>query len=91
VTSKQQNWLVVVSWLGVISSALAVVYVSHSCRTLYAELATLERYANNLQVEWGQLLLEQSSLASYSRVEQLATEQLGMRAPRPDEIVVVTL
>jgi cell division protein FtsL len=87
---RQKNWLVVVSWLGVVSSALTVVYVSHGCRTLYAELAILEQHANELQVEWGQLLLEQSYLASYARIEQLATEQLQMRAPRPSEIVVVS-
>ena len=31
-----------------------------------------------MQVEWGQLLLEQSAWASHSRVESMVTQQLSM-------------
>jgi len=76
-------------WLTVIVSALSVVYVSHLCRQLYNELAKLEQEANALQVEWGRYLLEQSSWASLSRVEQMAISELNMRVPEPSEIVIV--
>ncbi|TNE80129.1 MAG: cell division protein FtsL [Gammaproteobacteria bacterium] len=76
-------------WLAVVLSALSVVYVSHLCRQLYNELAKMEQEANALQVEWGRYLLEQSSWASLSRVEQLAKSQLQMRVPEPNEIVIV--
>ncbi len=81
--------LVTLLWTAVLGSALAVVVVSHLCRQLYSELAVLEQQANEYQVEWGQYLLEQSSWASLSRIEQLAREQLGMRVPRDDELRVV--
>lgn len=88
-TNKRLKWGVAVVWVGVIASALAVVYVSHNCRMLYGELASLEQEYNRMQVEWGQYLLEQSALASLSSIEQIAHEKLNMRAPTPDDIVVV--
>ncbi|TNF03100.1 MAG: cell division protein FtsL [Gammaproteobacteria bacterium] len=89
VARKQAGWLFPLLWIGVIVSALSVVYVSHLCRQLYNELAKLEQEANALQVEWGRYLLEQSSWASLSRVEQMAINELNMRVPEPSEIVIV--
>ena len=78
-----------VLWLAVLGSAMGVVLVSHLCRQLYSELAVLEQQANEHQVEWGQYLLEQSSWASLSRIEQVARENLGLRAPEEHELRVV--
>ncbi len=86
---RQVNWLLPLLWLALVLSALSVIYVSHLCRQLYNELSKLEQEANALQVEWGRYLLEQSSWASLSRVEQLAESQLQMRVPEPDEIIIV--
>lgn len=83
------GWVLPVVWLAVIISAVSVVYVSHLCRQLYNELSSLEQEANALQVEWGRYLLEQSSWASLSRIEQLAESRLDMRVPGAEEIVVV--
>jgi cell division protein FtsL len=76
-------------WLAVLVSALAVVYTSHLCRLLYSELAQLQQVENNLQVNWGQYLLEQSSLASLTRIEKEALSELGMRVPDIKEVVMV--
>ena len=89
VARRQAGWLCPLLWLTVIVSARSVVYVSHLCRQLYNELAKLEQEANALQVEWGRYLLEQSSWASLSRVEQMAISELNMRVPEPSEIVIV--
>ena len=86
---RQTSWLLPLLWLALVLSALSVIYVSHLCRQLYNELAKLDQEANALQVEWGRYLLEQSSWASLSRVEQLAKSQLQMRVPEPSEIVIV--
>ncbi len=88
-SATRVGWMLPVVWLAVIMSAISVVYVSHLCRELYSELSSLEQEANALQVEWGRYLLEQSSWASLSRVEQLAESRLDMRVPRAEEIVVV--
>ncbi len=86
---KGGGWLLPVVWIAVICSALSVVYVSHLCRQLYNELSSLEQEANSLQVEWGRYLLEQSSWASLTRIEQLARDRLHMRVPGAEEIVVI--
>lgn len=76
-------------WAAVLATAISVVYTSHLCRQLYGELSLLEREENSLQVEWGRYLLEQSSWASLSHIEQLAVSKLGMHVPAPGEIVMV--
>lgn len=88
-TAKSMNWMTAALWVGVIASALAVVRASHDCRALFAELGQLEKHSDQLQVEWGQLLLEQATLASFGSVEQVARDSLNMRAPASDDIVVV--
>lgn len=83
-------------WFGFIAlliavciSALGVVYSTHESRVLLNELQALENERNALQVEWGQLLLEQSSLISQGRVEDIAKAQLNMVIPGQEDIVVV--
>ncbi|HEB27925.1 hypothetical protein LCGC14_2170230 [marine sediment metagenome] len=83
------GWMLPMMWLAVILSALSVVYVSHLCRQLYNDLSQLEQEANAFQVEWGRYLLEQSSWASLSRIEQLAKTRLDMRVPGAEEIIVI--
>jgi cell division protein FtsL len=43
----------------------------------------------DLEVEWGQLQLEQSTLAAHVRVEKVAREKLGMKPPAPGQIIAV--
>lgn len=76
-------------WLAVIASALAVVASTQVVRRDINELETLRREASQLQVQWGQYLLEQSTWAAYSRVEQAAVSELNMTAPTPEDIVMV--
>lgn len=76
-------------WSGVLASAVAVAYFSHVCREQYAQLTALQRQANELQVEYGRYLLEQSAWGSLQRVESMATDQLGMHTPEVDDIVMV--
>ena len=62
-------------------SALAVVYTINMHRVICNQLQFTEAQAHQLQLQWSQLLLEQASFATPSRVEQLATEQLNMVLP----------
>lgn len=65
----------------VLLSALAVIYTTNYHRVTLSQLESAEQRSNELQLQWGQLLLEQASLATPSRVELLATEQLKMHLP----------
>jgi cell division protein FtsL len=80
---------IAVVWLLVLSSALAVAFVSHVCRQKYDQLTDLEREKNQLQVAYGKYLLEQSAWGSLQRVETMATGSLNMHSPQPQEIMMV--
>jgi len=85
-----RSWLfVMVALVLVIASSVGVVYSSYETRRLVASHQRLQQENNAMQVEWGQLLLEQSTWGSYNRVERLAGGKLKMRVPAPNEIVMV--
>jgi len=82
--------LVVLFLLAVlICSALAVVYSSHYSRALFHELKLQKQHRDDLETEWGQLLLEQSALSAHTRVEQLAEQKLNMLSPESKDIKLV--
>ena len=84
-------WLSFVGLLLLVTlSATGVIYSTHESRHLLNELQQLERERNGLQVGWGQLLLEQSSLVSQGRIENLAITELGMKIPLTENVVVVS-
>ncbi len=70
-------------------SALATVYVQHHRRMQFVELRKLERERDAMQVEWGQLKLEQSTWATHERIERLALEKLDLHMPPAAEVVLV--
>jgi cell division protein FtsL len=76
-------------WSAVIASAVAIAYYSHICREHYTQLTALQREANELQVEYGRYLLEQSAWGSLQRVESMAMNELGMHTPEVGEVVMV--
>ena len=70
-------------------SAFGVVYSAHMTRQMYGSLQTLQSDQDDLDNEYGKLILEQSAWADYTRVEQLAREELKMIAPLAKDLVVV--
>ncbi|NMG14614.1 cell division protein FtsL [Aromatoleum bremense] len=73
----------------VVSSALGVVAAQHQARKLFSELEREQARAQSLEVEWGQLQLEQSTWAAHARVEKIARERIGMRPPAPGQVLTV--
>ena len=71
-------------------SSVVSVYVQHLRRSLFVELQELQRERDALQVEWGQLELEQSTWATHDRVERTALNRLELRRPTGDAVVLVT-
>jgi cell division protein FtsL len=69
--------------------ALALVTSQHQARKLYVELQKEQEIAKQLQVEWGQLQLEQSTWATHARVEKIAVQALKMRVPPASRVQVV--
>ena len=71
--------------------ALLLVTSQHKARRLLDEVELEQEKTRRLDVERGQLQLEQSTWATPSRVEKLARERLRMLAPDPRRTVVVPL
>ncbi|AZN37673.1 cell division protein FtsL [Iodobacter ciconiae] len=69
--------------------ALALVTSQHRARKFYGELQKEEVLSHKLEVEWGQLQLEQSTWAMHSRIEAEATQKLGMQVPGPNRTQVI--
>ena len=78
-----------VLWVALLAAAIAVVWGKHEARSLFIELQSLHAERDALDIEWGQLKLEQSAWAVHGRVEQTARLNLQMVVPRPDEVRIV--
>ena len=73
----------------VIGSALSVITSQHQARKLYIELQKEDQSAKKLDVEWGQLQLEQSTWAMHYRIEVEAVSRLGMQSPQGSRSLVI--
>jgi len=69
--------------------ALALVTSQHKARKLFVDLQKQQEVAKQLEVEYGQLQLEQSTWAMHSRVEKIAANNLRMRVPPAARVHVV--
>jgi len=83
-------FFVAVLWVLVLFSAVSVVYSVFDSRVKFDALESLRLEQMALQVSWGQYLLEESTWASYDRVERIAIEELAMRIPEPKQVVLVS-
>jgi cell division protein FtsL len=73
----------------VVSSALGVVYAKHQNRKLFVELNALMQTRDAMDIEWGQLQLEQSTWSTHARIETAARTQLNMTQLDMSQIVVL--
>lgn len=77
-----QQFRLILLGLAVFFSSLAVVYMKDLNRRVYRDVQIQQEQHQQLQTEWGQLLLEQSTWARQTRIEKVATQQLQMSAPQ---------
>ncbi len=95
VKKSQQVWygssvtMLLLLGCAVMVSALAVVYTKYQSRTLFVELQALNKARDAMDIEWGQLQLEQSTWTDNGRIEGIARSHLGMLVPETNQIVVV--
>ena len=64
------------------SRRMAVIDARHQNRVLFAQLQQLRQHRDQMNIEWGQLLLEQSTWSTHAYIEQSATQKLGMEMPQ---------
>ncbi len=87
--SRQPLILVFAFALVCVLSAMAVIYTKHESRRLFVELESLTDERDRLNIEWGQLQIEQSTWATHARIEKVATDDLLLVRPDSSEIFVI--
>ena len=75
--------------LVLVMCALGIVTAQHKARKIFIELEQEQEQAKKMEVEWGQLQLEQSTWAMHARIEKIATAYLQMQVPDASRIQVV--
>ena len=63
--------------------ALSVIKAQYQARNLFIELGKLEQQASQLDIDWSQLQLDQSTLGKNARIEQIARTDLNMAPLSP--------
>lgn len=86
---SRQGLLLILLTLVVMISAIAVIQAKHQSRKLFSQLQVLEKKRDQMNVEWGQLQLEQGTWATHSRVERIARKRLNMRVPEAEATVII--
>jgi cell division protein FtsL len=81
--------IVAALWVAVLASSLGVIYAKQEARNRFNELQKLTKARDDLDIEWGQLQLEQSTWATHGRVEQVARDDLHMTIPQANDLRIV--
>ena len=76
-------------WVAVLASGIGAVYCRYRARELFIHLEQLSRQRDNLDIQWGQLQLEESAWSTHALIESVAQNKLRMKMPPTQKIVVV--
>lgn len=81
----------IILFFALLFSALGLVNSQHKARNLYIELERTNQAARQIEQEYGQLQLEQSTWAMHSRIEKIAATQMQMQVPDAKRVQVIFL
>lgn len=70
----------------VVLVSLSVVTAQHQARKSFVALQQEKARAQQMEVEWGQLQLEQSTWAAPGRIEKIAAQYLQMQLPKNGQV-----
>ena len=76
-------------WVAALGSAAGAIYCKHRAREMFVQLEQLNARRDNLEIEWGQLQLEQSAWSTHAFVERVASTKLHMAMPPPKQIEII--
>jgi len=77
--------------VALVACSVGVVTSQHQARKLYIDFQQEKEFAQKMEVEWGQLQLEQSTWAAPARIEKVAVQQLKMKLPKSEQIKFIKL
>lgn len=72
-----------------VACAIGTVNSNHQSRKLVTQIEHEQARMRDLDVEWGQLQLEQSTWASHARVESIARDKLHMKPPAGNQLMSI--
>ena len=80
------RWSQFTAWLfgllfATLLSAMVLVYSKDLSRRLFIQYGSMRQVQQSLRLNWGRLLLENATLSTPARIQQIATAQLGMVVP----------
>jgi len=81
--------LIAILIVAIMGTAIGVIYSKHQTRKVFVNLQKLHKQIDELDIEWGQLQLEQSAWSSHGRIEKVARKKLQMTLPKADEVLYI--
>ena len=70
-------------------SALGVVFTQHLSREAHVEISRQRAVLDDLDVQWSQLRIEESTFSEYGAIERQARDRLGMVFPGLEGSVMI--
>ena len=77
--------------IGLVVCALSLVNAHYQTRRMFIELERAQSVARQLDIEWSQLQLDQSTLGKHARIEAYASRDLKMMAVTPARTQYLTM
>lgn len=75
--------------VAILVSAIAIVLNKNEQRVYFSQVQMAEQTENRLKLEWGQLLLERTSLATPQRVQGIAAQKFNMIFPNHKRTLIL--
>lgn len=72
-----------------VCTAMAVVYTKHLSRERYSNISQSQHLIDELEVQWSQLQIEESTFSDHALVERTASDRLGMVQPGLEGSVMI--
>jgi cell division protein FtsL len=73
-----------------VACALLLINSQYQARRLFIEQEREQTLSRQFELEWTQLKLDQSTYGKHSRIEQVASRELGMAPVTPDRTQYLT-
>lgn len=87
---KWQSGITVVLAALLVWVLVSYVYYQNETRKIFAETQKIEKLKLDINAEFARLQIEKSTLVANNRIEKVAREQLGMKMPEEEQILVIT-
>jgi len=70
-------------------SAFSVIYMKDLSRRLFIQYQHAQHMQQRDEIEWSKLILDEGAWSAQSRVQNIATQQLGMIVPAEKQIIMI--